>query len=66
MLWTNTTFNIAHSNTAHTGTLYFQDKVEKVFYVGQTVPEKSLPAACSTLDAPAHEAWKHSCLGSGG
>jgi len=37
MLWTNTTFNIAHSNTAHTGTLYFQDKVEKVFYVGQTV-----------------------------
>jgi len=37
MLWTNTYFNIAHSNTAHTGTLYFQDKVEKVFYVGQTV-----------------------------
>ena len=37
MLWTNTTYNIAHSNTAHTGTLYFQDKVEKVFYVGQTV-----------------------------
>ena len=37
MLWTNTTFNIAHSNTAHTGTLYFEDKVEKVFYVGQTV-----------------------------
>jgi hypothetical protein len=37
MLWTNTTYNISHSNTAHTGTLYFQDKVEKVFYVGQTV-----------------------------
>ena len=37
MLWTNTTFNIAHSNTATTGTLYFEDKVEKVFYVGQTV-----------------------------
>jgi hypothetical protein len=37
MLWTNTTYNIAHSNTATTGTLYFQDKVEKVFYVGQTV-----------------------------
>jgi hypothetical protein len=37
MLWTNTTFNIAHSNTETTGTLYFQDKVEKVFYVGQTV-----------------------------
>jgi hypothetical protein len=37
MLWTNNYFNIAHSNTAHTGTLYFQDKVEKIFYVGQTV-----------------------------
>ena len=37
MLWTNTTFNIAHSNTATTGTLYFEDKVEKIFYVGQTV-----------------------------
>lgn len=37
MLWTNATYNIAHSNTATTGTLYFQDKVEKIFYVGQTV-----------------------------
>ena len=37
MLWTNATYNISHSNTATTGTLYFQDKVEKVFYVGQTV-----------------------------
>jgi len=37
MLWVNNTFNISHSNTATTGTLYFQDKVEKVFYVGQTV-----------------------------
>ena len=37
MLWTNVVYNIAHSNTAHTGTLYFEDKVEKVFYVGQTV-----------------------------
>lgn len=37
MLWTNTIYNISHSNTATTGTLYFQDKVEKVFYVGQTV-----------------------------
>ncbi len=37
MLWTNSTYNIAHSNTATTGTLYFQEKVEKVFYVGQTV-----------------------------
>jgi hypothetical protein len=37
MLWANKTFNIANSNTATTGTLYFEDKVEKVFYVGQTV-----------------------------
>jgi hypothetical protein len=37
MLWTNNYFNIAHSNTATTGTLYFQDRVEKIFYVGQTV-----------------------------
>ena len=37
MLWTNVVYNIAHSNTATTGTLYFEDKVEKVFYVGQQV-----------------------------
>ncbi len=37
MLWTNATYNISHSNTATTGTLYFQDRVEKTFYVGQTV-----------------------------
>ena len=37
MLWTNTTYNIAHSNTATTGTLYFEDYVNKTFYVGQTV-----------------------------
>jgi hypothetical protein len=37
MLWNNYTFNIAHSNTATTGTLYFETVVEKVFYVGETV-----------------------------
>lgn len=37
MLWNNYTFNVAHSNTAHTGTLYFDTLVEDVFYVGQTV-----------------------------
>jgi hypothetical protein len=37
MLWNNYTFNVAHSNTATTGTLYFDSLVEKVFYVGQTV-----------------------------
>ena len=36
-LWTNTTPVIGHSNTATTGTSYFQDYVQDVFYVGQTV-----------------------------
>ena len=36
-LWNNTSFNIAHSNTETTGTLYFNFSVEDVFYVGQTV-----------------------------
>ena len=37
MLWINTNFNIAHSNTATTGTLFFEEPVDEVFYVGQTV-----------------------------
>jgi hypothetical protein len=37
MLWANNYFNIAHSNTATTGTLYFNQNVENDFYVGQTV-----------------------------
>jgi hypothetical protein len=37
MLWNNYTFNVAHSNTATTGTLYFDTLVEDVFYVGQVV-----------------------------
>ena len=36
-LWKNTTPVIGHSNTANTGTSYFQDYVQDVFYVGQTV-----------------------------
>lgn len=36
-LWTNTTPVIGHSNTASTGTSYFQDNVQDVFYVGETV-----------------------------
>ena len=36
-LWTNTTPVIGHSNTATTGTSYFNDYVDDVFYVGQTV-----------------------------
>jgi hypothetical protein len=37
MLWNNYTFNIAHSNTTNTGTLYFETTTKDVFYVGQTV-----------------------------
>lgn len=36
-IWNNNTPNIAHSNTATTGTLYFENYVQDVFYVGQTV-----------------------------
>jgi hypothetical protein len=36
-LWNNTTPNIAHSNTTNTGTLYFEELVQEVFYVGQVV-----------------------------
>jgi len=37
MLWTNNLFNLGHSNTTNTGTLYFDVFVADVFYVGQTV-----------------------------
>ena len=37
MLWNNYQFNVGHSNTATTGTLYFDTLVEDVYYVGQTV-----------------------------
>ena len=36
-LWTNSTPVIGHSNTTNTGTSYFQDNVQDVFYVGQTL-----------------------------
>ncbi len=36
-LWTNTTPIIGHSNTATTGTSYFNDYVQDVFYVGQVL-----------------------------
>ena len=36
-IWANTTPVIGHSNTASTGTSYFADFVNDVFYVGQTV-----------------------------
>lgn len=36
-LWTNTTPIIGHSNTANTGTSYFDEYVQKTFYVGQVL-----------------------------
>ena len=36
-IWNNTTSNIAHSNTASTGTLYFDEDVINKFYVGETL-----------------------------
>ena len=36
-IWANTTPLIGHSNTATTGTSYFEDRVIDVFYVGQSV-----------------------------
>jgi flagellar basal body rod protein FlgC len=36
-LWTNSTPVIGHSNTTNTGTSYFQDNVQEVFYVGQSL-----------------------------
>lgn len=36
-IWANTTPIVAHSNTANTGTSYFDTYVADVFYVGETV-----------------------------
>ena len=36
-IWNNNSFNVAHSNTTNTGTLYFEEVVTGTFYVGQTV-----------------------------
>lgn len=36
-IWANTTPLVGHSNTATTGTSYFDEIVNKTFYVGQTV-----------------------------
>ena len=37
MLWNNYSYNIGHSNTTNTGTLYFDESVMGIFYTGQTV-----------------------------
>ena len=36
-LWINAINNVGHSNTASTGTLYFDQSIYGVFFVGQTV-----------------------------
>lgn len=36
-IWQNTHFNIGHSSTATTGTLYFDEDVRDIYYVGQSV-----------------------------
>ena len=37
MLWSPTYFTVAHENIVGQGTLYFNDPVKEIFYVGQTV-----------------------------
>ena len=36
-IWNNSNFNMGHSNTTNTGTLYFDFDVRDTYYVGQTV-----------------------------
>jgi len=36
-LFTNETYNVAHSNTTTDGTLYFEQRVTDIFYVGESV-----------------------------
>lgn len=36
-IWNNSNFNMGHSNTTNTGTLYFDFDVKDTYYVGQTV-----------------------------
>ena len=36
-IWANTSNIIGHSNTANTGTSYFEENVQETFYIGETV-----------------------------
>ncbi len=36
-IWANTQFAIGHSNEGTVGTLYFDENVQKTYYVGQTI-----------------------------
>jgi len=37
MLWSPTYFSVAHENVVGSGTLYFNDPIKEIFYIGQTV-----------------------------
>jgi hypothetical protein len=37
MLWANTNFAVSHKNVGTVGTLYFENPVTDIYYVGQTV-----------------------------
>jgi hypothetical protein len=37
MLWSNKYYAVGHSNSGTVGTLYFQEDVRDIFYIGQTV-----------------------------
>jgi len=37
MLWSPTYFTVAHENIVGQGTLYFNDPIKEIFYIGQTV-----------------------------
>lgn len=37
MLWANTNFAVSHKNVGTVGTLYFEQRVDSIYYVGQTV-----------------------------
>ena len=36
-IWSNEYYNVAHSSTTTTATLYFNEPVKSIFYIGQTV-----------------------------
>jgi hypothetical protein len=37
MLWANTNFAVSHSNVGTVGTLYFDERIDKIYYVGQSI-----------------------------
>lgn len=56
MLWTNTYYAVGHSNQGTLGTLYFDEPVQDVFYIGQTV---------TVVNGGAHFSGSHTITGVG-